>query len=71
MVLLFFYAGRRWGSERPLIASCYSLRQGTLPERAMKVRKAWLADADANLDERYQQHHRNRRVRFGAYGGYR
>ena len=45
MVLLFFYAGRRWGRERPLIASCYSLRQGTLPERAMKVRKAWLADA--------------------------
>jgi hypothetical protein len=26
---------------------------------------------DANLDERYQQHHRNRRVRFGANGGYR
>jgi hypothetical protein len=37
----------------------------------MKVRKAWSADADANLDERYQLHHRNRRVRFGANGGYR
>jgi hypothetical protein len=43
--MVLFLTGGRQGSEKSLIASCYSLRQGTLPKRAMKVRKAWLADA--------------------------